>query len=438
MQYYRELLTQFLAFQSISTDSKFVPEIHKTVAWLKNLFSEAGFTTQVLEGKTCNPVVFASYEVAQDAEWVLVYGHYDVQPAAQSDGWYNDPFSLYEAEGRFYARGVVDNKGQVLIHIATVLDLIKQGKLKYNVKFLIEGNEETSNADMATLVAQNKALLSADYAIISDGEIIADYPVIEYSLRGGFNITLRIKTLANNLHSGIYGGTVPNALYEASKFLGGLFDSNNRVAVTGFYDNVDVINDDQLKSTKVLSAKIDLLGQTGAKETKIEEGLDYFSQTGLRPTISVTSVKGGYQGEGYANIVPATADIKLNFRTVASQDTQQVLANFQNYLKVALPSYVAWEVVHIQHPYSWVKVDISSEKVQETKKLLEESFGKEVLFKPVGGGIPVVSDFKETLGLETLLVSLGNDDCNMHGVNENFKIELIEKGLDFSRKFFSA
>ncbi|EKD96535.1 MAG: M20/M25/M40 family peptidase, partial [uncultured bacterium] len=170
--FYEKLLKDFLQFKSISTDPNYRDEINKTISWLKNLFEENSFKVQILKGKTCNPVISAFHKTNQSFETILVYGHYDVQPANQEDGWFTDPFSLYEKDGRLYGRGTVDNKGQVLIHIYTVLDLIKQNKLKYNVKFLIEGNEETSNEDLPEIIKQNKKLLSCDYIIISDGELL--------------------------------------------------------------------------------------------------------------------------------------------------------------------------------------------------------------------------------------------------------------------------
>ena len=216
---YKKLLTEFVSFKSISTDPEFKPEIEKTVEWLRNLFTENGFTVKVLHGKKTNPVVYSHYQTDDNAETVLIYGHHDVQPASIEEGWEQDPFTVLEKKDKWIARGVVDNKGQILIHIATVLDLIKANKLKYNVKFLIEGNEETSNDELSEIMRTEKELIKTDHVLISDGEIVDGKPAIEASLRGGFNLTLALKTADNNLHSGIYGGAVPNAAFELSKLL---------------------------------------------------------------------------------------------------------------------------------------------------------------------------------------------------------------------------
>jgi len=434
---YKTLLKEFLKFKSISTDPTKVDDLISTSKWLSDLFAKNGFTVSILKGTTCNPVVVASYVTSNDAETVLVYGHYDVQPAEKDDGWFEDPFTLYETNNKFYGRGIVDNKGQVLIHIATVFELINKKQLKYNVKFVIEGNEETSNDDLAGLVAENKDKFACDYIVISDGEIIGNNPVIESSLRGGFNCTLKYITANNNLHSGIYGGAVPSAAHELQKLLSKIYDENNKITIEGFYNNVDQISVSQIANNKKLLPDVKTLYDiTGVKTLLTETDTDYFTQIGLRPTLQVTGLKSGYIGEGYANIVPSTAEVKINFRIVMSQKYKDVMGTFEKFVKDNTPSYVTYELNFV-HPHDPIKIDISSQKVQETIKLLETAFDKEVLIKPVGGAIPVVSDFKRILGIDSMLISLGNDDCNMHGVNENYNVDLIHKGLIFSKMFFS-
>lgn len=433
---YKKLLSQYVAFKSVSTDKQFRGQIAQVVTWLKQLLAKSGFKVEVWKGKTTNPVVFASYVQSSKLETVLVYGHYDVQPAEKSDGWKSDPFKLTEEKGRLVGRGVVDNKGQNLIHILTVLQLIKQRRLKYNVKFLIEGNEETANPELAGLMKKNKKKLSTDYVLVSDGEVVADTPTIEVSLRGGFNLTLTYRTGKTNLHSGLYGGAVPNAAHELSRFLGGLFNDKNQVVVPNFYEGVDKAPAELVRSNKrILRINKNLLKHAGVKRLMTEEGLDFYTQTGLRPTVQVTGFKSGYIGEGYANIVPSMAEARINFRLVASQEPQAILEHFKRHVKKNTPAHVDYDI-NVRGIHRPVKIDIRSEKVREVKGLLKSAHKKEVLTKCVGGAIPFVADVKEVLGLDTILVSMGNDDCNMHGVNENFKIDLIQKGLRFSEMFF--
>ncbi len=434
---YLALLKDFISFKSISTDSAFLPEIKKTADWLKNLFLTYGFSVELWEGKQANPVVFANFIKDPILQTILVYGHYDVQPAEKSDGWDNDPFEVTEKNDRLYARGVVDNKGQVLVHIATVLDLIKSSKLKYNVKFLIEGNEETSNPELGGFIAQNKEKLKSDYILISDGEILGNSPVVEFSLRGGFNCKLSYKTAANNLHSGMFGGIVPNAAQELAYFLTKVLADNNKVKIKDFYDDVDEIPKEIAENNKKLTTDKEFMKSAGVRKLFKQKGYDIYSQVGLLPTVTPTGFKSGYIGEGYSNIVPNTAEVRLNFRTVASQQHSKLIEQFKKFVQKNTYDFIEYEL-EFSDPYDPVKIDITSPKVEQVKRMLTASFGKETLTKPVGGGIPVVSDFKEHLGVDSLLISLGNEDCNMHGVNENFSIDILNKGLKFSEMFFSS
>lgn len=434
---YKKLLSQYVSFQSISTDKKFQPEVAKTVNWLTQLLKSGGFKVRLLKTSGANPLVFGSITISPKVSTVLVYGHYDVQPAQKEDGWQTDPFQLSEKSGRLFGRGVMDNKGQNLIHIGTVLQLIKQKRLRYNVKFLLEGDEETGSTQMDKLLRQNKRLLRADYVLVSDGEIVRDNPTIEASLRGGFNLTLTYITGKNNLHSGIFGGAVPSAPHELTKFLSKIYDSKNKVAVPGFYNNVDKITPSQIKNNKSISPLKEILSVAGVKQLLPETGFDFYTQTGLRPTIQITGLKSGYIGEGYSNIVPATAEVRLNFRVVKSQDPRKVLAAFTKFVTSNTPSYVKYQIdVHgIHNP---VKIDINSAKAKEVRAIMKKAYGKEPIVKYVGGAIGFVTSVKETLGVDTILASLANDDGHMHGVNENFEIDLIKKGLRFSEMFFAT
>ena len=411
-------------------------EINKTVDWLTLILKEYGFTIEIWPGKVSNPVVFASLVVSPELPTVLVYGHYDVQPAALEDGWKSDPFELTTRNGRLYARGIVDNKGQNLTHIVTVGELHKAGKLAYNVKFFIEGNEETSNPEIPELVKKMKDKLTADHIMISDGEITGNSPTIETSLRGGFNMTVTLTTGTTNLHSGLFGGAVPSSSYELTKILSGLFDKNNKVTIAGFYNDTPNVSAKVKGSNKKIQSEKDIRKIAGVKSLLTEKGMDFFTQTGLRPTIQITGIKTGYIGEGYANIVPAQAEVRLNVRLTGTQKPNLVFAQIVKYLKDNTPKYAKLDISRsdFSHP---VFLNVDRPESMHVRKLLKQAYGKEPIVKYVGGGIPIVSDFKTILKKETLLVSLGNDDCNMHGLDENFKVDLVKKGLEFSRLFFS-
>ncbi len=429
MDTFKKLLAEYVSFKSISTDAAYNVEIVKTVLWLETLFKDHDFKVEILRGPTTHPVIHASYHQSSDLKTILVYGHYDVQPA---EGWKDDPFILREHEGRLLGRGVVDNKGQNLIHIFTALELIKENKLGCNISFLLEGNEETGNNDIAQLIQKHKADIKADMILISDGEIVGNTPTIESSLRGGGNVKVILKTAPNDLHSGIYGGAIPNAAQELSLLLSKIWTANNKVAIPGFYDDVEPITKTDRENNKIFEQRENVLEVSGVKQLLTEDNNDFYTQTGMRPTIEATGIHTGYTGVGYSNIVPAQAEVRLNTRLVANQNPEKIRSLIKDFILKNIPDYVSCEIQgeEFNEP---VRVDVTSKAVEQARNYLTEAYGIMPLNRFVGGSIPVVADFKKILGIDALMIPLGNADCNMHGVDENFRIDLIEKGLKFSR-----
>lgn len=433
---YLEILKQIIKLKSISTDSSYKEECTLTAKYLNELFQDKGFESKIYEGFG-NPIVVAKLIHDEAADTCLVYGHYDVQPAAKEDGWDHDPFDVYEENGRLYARGVVDNKGQVLIHIATIFDLIEKGELKYNIKFMIEGDEETGSPDLPKFIEEHKNALACDFFLISDGEIIGDNPVIDSGFRGGANTTLTIKTANTDLHSGLYGGVAPSAAHEAATFVANLFDSENKVTIPGFYEGVDKITDEIKRNNESIPFDMEeITRMTGIKALKKEPDVDFYSQIGLRPTVQVTGLESGFNGDGYRNGIPAVARVKINFRLVQSQDPKKIMGYYRNYVENAMPEYVEWDL-QITDPYPASKMDISNKYVKLVQECLTEAFGKKPFFSFSGGGLPIVTLYQENLNADGVLAGLGNADCNMHGANENFDIDILKKGLKFSNLFFS-
>ncbi|MCA9382623.1 M20/M25/M40 family metallo-hydrolase [Candidatus Dojkabacteria bacterium] len=434
---FKILLEEFISLKSISTNSKYHDEMEKTFTWLKSNFEKNGFKTKEIKAPNSNSVIFAEYKVSDDAETILIYGHYDVQPAEMKDGWSSEPFSLTEKEGRLIARGVVDNKGQIFIHMYTIFKLIKEKKLKYNIKFLIEGNEETANPDMEKIVSENTELLKSDYLVISDGEMIGDNPTISAGLRGGTNIKITYKTANTNVHSGIFGSAIPSAALELIKLIDNMFDNAHIFKPDWFYKDVDEILPEQLEyHAKIAPMAEKSLEDIGVKQMLTEPGLDFFSQTGLRPTVTVTGFKTGYIEEGFSNIIPAMAEAKVNFRFVTSQNAEEIIKNFIDYVEENTPEYVEC-TIDITESSDPVKVDTNSEMFKKVRKLIVKTYEQEPIVRYVGGSIPFVSYAKTYLGQDALLIDLANEDCNMHGIDENFKIDLIEKGLGLSYELFS-
>ncbi len=403
MEAYLSYLITFILFKTISTDVTYKSEIARASKWLCELFKTNKFTSQIYEGYG-NPVILASYEVNKDLPTCIIYGHYDVQPADVSEGWPGDPFTLRQEDTKLYGRGVVDNKGQTLIHIVNIFELIKQKKLAMNVIFLIEGDEESGGADLERLVKDHKESVRSDFALISDGEMKGNTPTIEAGLRGGFNMTLSIKTNEQDLHSGIHGGAAPSAAHELSRLLSKLHGKDGKLAIPGFHDDVDPAQED-----------------THA----------------LRPAVEVTSLLSGYHGEGYRNSIPGSATAKINVRLVKSQEPEKLFNLFEQFVKKELPEHASY-TLQFDHPHNAVKLDLSNKYVTKASELLKQVYGQSPLFTYSGGAIPVVDTFTNTMKIPTLLVNLANEDCNMHGVDENFDIDLIKKGLEFSRRFFTS
>ncbi len=437
LQTYQKILREFISFPSISTDSNFVSALRQTADFLQRLFQQHGFDCQRIEGYG-NPMIVARYIVDPSFKTCLIYGHYDVQPANQDDGWASDPFAVVEKDGRLIARGIIDNKGQVLVHMATIFDLISAESLGYNVVLFLEGNEETGSPAMEQFVRDHRQLLQADFALISDGEISGGHPIIEAGFRGGFNSTLTVKTGHTDLHSGIYGGASPNAAFELSKFLAQLFDDNNRVTIVNFYDQVDEISVELRKQNKMIPFQFDEHQKTtGNKALVNEPEHDFYTQVGLRPTIQITSLSSGYMGEGYRNGIPYQASVKINFRLVKNQQPDIIVQQFQEHVRLFFPQHVEIDLV-INDPYEGIKLNLDNDYVVKAKNVLEQVFGKQVFFKYSGGGLPIVTYFDQILSIPQVLVPLANEDCNMHAVNENFELEQLEKSLEFSRIFFSS
>jgi len=433
---YKKLLKEFVGFKSISTDPAYAQEIQSCADWLKKLLREKGFDVKVHEGYG-NPVIVAEYNVEGAEETALIYGHYDVQPAEKKDDWKTDPFSLSESQGKLIARGVADNKGQILIHMVSIFDLIKKKKLKYNIKFLIEGNEETGSGYLEKFIKEKSQELKSDFVVVSDGVIVQDHPVLEAGFRGIINCALEIKVADTDLHSGGFGGFSPNAIYELSHLLSKIYNQNNQIDIEGFYDDVELIDPDEVKENLKLKYPLEKhTKNSGAKQMFSEEGLNFYTQTGLRPSIEITGVESGYTAEGYKNAIPAKAKAKINIRLVRDQNPLAIIKLFEEFIKKNLPDYVEYNLEVDNEMLPAIKLDVSGLYHKRAQKFLEKTYGEKVVKHYTGGTIPVVLSFEQVLKVPQLLIPFANEGCRMHGVDENFQIEKIEKGLKFCNAFF--
>ena len=435
---YRPFLDKFLAWKSISTDPAYKEIMVKTAHFLAETFRGKGFQTKLLNHPKLNPVVFAECHLDDKLPTLLIYGHYDVQPAGK-EGWGYNPFQLTIKSNRLYGRGIVDNKGQVSIHITTAFQLLKEGKLAYNLKFLIEGNEETGSVEeLAELMIKYKNLLKTNYVLISDGELVGGKPTIEASFRGGFNARLEYRVAKTAVHSGLYGGAVANAVQQMTALIHQLVDENNHVLLPGFYEGIKPVTKEEAANNQQL---LKLAGnpalEAGFKFLRLDKGENFYTTTGFYPTIQVTGIKGGYIGNGFANIVPAQAEARFNFRLVKPQKSHQIYKQFANFVKKETPNDVKYhlEATGFHEP---VKIDVEEMIFTQARKILQEVYQPPILYHYVGAAIPVIVTFKKLFGINPLSVGLANEDCHMHGIGENFHLDLIQKGLEFSYKFLQT
>ncbi len=438
MERYLDLLKEFIAFKSISTDPSFKDQMLWCAAWEIQQLQKNGFQTQRIDGFG-NPLVYAEYVVDPKLPTYLVYGHYDVQPAELEDGWSSDPFTLKKDDERLYARGVVDNKWQHLIHLATIFDLIEKNELGVNVKVLIEGDEETWSPHIVEFFEQHSELLKCDGVVISDGEIIGHKtPTMSQSFRGGANLTLTITTANTDVHSGLYGNILPSATHELVTLCAKFYDDKKLIAIPGWYDDVAPIDTvAKQNNLKVPFDAEELFAATGAKALANPTWYDPVTANGLLPTIQISWLQWWYTWTGYKNIIPAQATVKINFRFAPGQNAVKMIELFEMRVQDQLPSYCSHSI-STSDPYDAIALDIDNSFVEKCRDLLAEVYGKPVIMRYCGAAVPIGGLFQKYIGCPVADVDLWNEDCNMHGINENFRIENVEKGLKVSEMLFKA
>ncbi|MBP6866063.1 MAG: M20/M25/M40 family metallo-hydrolase [Candidatus Pacebacteria bacterium] len=436
--HYLDKLRKYVAFRTVSLPGHQEPDqIGLCINFILELMNEAGMKTQVWEAEGLNPVIFAEYVFDEELPTVLVYGHYDVVAVNTEEWTITSPFELKEQDGYLYARGSTDNKGQNLMHLLTVIDLIKDGNLAFNIKFFIEGNEETGSQGIDKLILAKQKELSAKYFLVSDGEMVGKIPVIETSLRGLVNIRAKVSTSSKNLHSGLSGSAVYNSAVVASGLISSLFDHDGKVVVPLFYRGIpEALIESSQTNNRRLSEAVNLLDVFGVQQLKQTSGFDPFTLNGLTPTIEVMGIASGSAHNGFKHIIPGSTEFGLNIRLVGSQDPNEVANLVMRFIRSKMPNYATVEMeVYAQH--GAINIDLGAEIKLHLLQLLNQTYQIEAGYHYVGGGIPVVEYFINA-GIQPLLIPLANNTCNMHDVHENIGVENVEKGLAFSHSFFST
>lgn len=433
---FRHQLYDLLRIPSISTDMNFAAEMPRAADWLVNHLRGIGLTAERIDTAR-HPMVYAEWLGAGDAPTVLIYGHYDVQPAVKEDGWDTEPFEPVEREGKIYARGATDDKGQFFAHIKAVESLLRaDGKLPVNVKFIIEGEEEAGSGSIKQFVHEQPDKLRADVCVISDGSMAnLDEPVIVNALRGGMVFELHITGPSQDLHSGMFGGTVHNPALALAEMLSKMHLPDGRVAVPGFYDDVRTLSDEE----RALMAQIEWTEDqwrsiTGAPQPWGESDYTLLERVGARPTLEITGMTSGYVGNGFKSIVPGKAIAKISCRLVPNQDPARVFEVVREYIKRITPPTVTSEVT-LGRGFPASEVDIQHPAMQVAVRAYERGWGARPVFKREGGSIPIVGDFQQVLGLPVVLMGFGLDSDGLHGPNEHYSIAMFERGIATSIAF---
>ena len=428
-------LLAFLRFPSVSTDPRCLDDVSACGQWVYEKFVSIGLDAAV-HGTPGHPVIFARSRPRSGVPTVLIYGHYDVQPADPLDLWTSPPFEPQVANGIITARGAADNKGQILAHILGVeAALAEGGELPVNVLFVVEGEEEIGSPNLAAFLTAHAEELRCDVVVISDSTMIGPgVPTLTYGLRGIGCIEVRVTGPAVDLHSGIYGGAVRNPITALARMLSTLHDDDGRIAVAGFSDAVEPLLDWERDAWASLPlSELRLLEITGSPALTGEPGYRPLERMWARPTVEINGIGGGYQGEGTKTIIPHSAFAKITFRLVPGQSSLEAIRQVSEHLRRNAPSGVNIEVIEGHHGDPYI-TDPHSRYGQAAQRALEKSFGAKVAIIREGGSIPIVQDFKNILKADTLLLGLALPDCRAHSPNENFPIANFEAGIRLNQE----
>lgn len=435
MESHLDTLFQFLRFPSVSTDSCRASEVRACAGWIDAKLREIGLESAIHETPG-HPVVVGRNVFRAGRPTVLIYGHYDVQPEDPLELWTSAPFEPELRDGVIFARGATDNKGQMLAHILGVAETIAaEGELPVNLIFLFEGEEEIGSPNLEAFLEEHEAELACDVVAVSDtGMVAPGVPTFTYGLRGICCLEVDVTGPSADLHSGIWGGAVANPASAAARLAASLHDPDGRVAIPGFYDKVEALEDWERKAwAKLPGGDAETLQLTGSPSLIGEPGFTELERRWARPTAEINGIGSGYQGEGSKTIIPSHAHLKLSFRLVPGQDPAEIMDLAEAHLRAQPTEGVTLSITrgHSGSPYV---MDPHGKWGQAAQAALAETFpGAEPALIREGGSIPIVQTFKDVLGSDTLLLGLALPDCQIHSPNENFPLENFEGGIRLNR-----
>jgi acetylornithine deacetylase/succinyl-diaminopimelate desuccinylase-like protein len=430
-------LFELLRIPSVSADSKHKGDVRKAAEYVVHKLKEAGADkVQLMETKG-HPIVYGEKIKDASKPTVLVYGHYDVQPPDPLNLWTSPPFEPTVRDGKIYARGSADDKGQFYMHIKAFEIMMKHNLLSCNVKFMIEGEEEVGSDNLGTFVKENKNLLKADVILISDTSLISlDQPSITAGLRGLSYMEVEVTGPNRDLHSGVYGGAVANPANVLAKMITSLHDENGRVTIPGFYDKVAELSSAEREALN--KAPFDLneyKKDLGVDEVQGEKGYTTLERTGIRPTLDVNGIWGGYTGEGAKTVLPSKASAKISMRLVPNQHPDEITTLFTKHFISIAPKSVKVKVT-AHHGGEAAVTPTDSKAFKAAARAFEEVWGKSPIPTRDGGSIPIVALFKKELGLDTVLMGFGLDSDALHSPNEHYGIKNFLIGIETIVAFY--
>ena len=427
---------QFLRFPSVSTDDAYAEKVAECAHWLVEKLTAIGLEAKLVPTPG-HPVVWAKNKHQPGRRTVMIYGHYDVQPPDPLELWDSPPFDPVLKDGHVYARGATDNKGQILAHILGIQETLEKDRdLPVNLHLIIEGEEEIGSGNLGNFLSQNLEALRCDVVVVSDTGMIAQgVPTLSYGLRGVTALELKVTSSKMDLHSGMFGGAVANSITALVQLLATLHDKDGRVAIAGFYDKVKPLEDWEREAWRKLPLDGDkeILNETGSPALFGEEGYSTLERLWARPTAEINGIGGGYQGPGTKTVIASHAMAKLTFRLVPNQDGPEILELAKKHLRKHLPSGVMLDTVD-GHSGPWYLTDPHSELGKAAQRALREAFdGTEPALIREGGSIPITSQFRTIMGVETLLLGLALADCRAHSPNENFPLANFDAGIRLNK-----
>jgi len=434
-------MMDLLRIPSVSAKSEHKADMLKCAEAVKKSLLDAGCSKAEVMATDGHPAVYGEKIIDPSKPTVLVYGHYDVQPVEPLDLWKNPPFEPTIIDGKVFARGSADDKGQFYMHVKALEILSKTDSMTTNIKFLIEGEEEVGSPNLGKFVAANKDLLKADVILISDSSMLSmENPSLDTGVRGLSYIEVEVTGANRDLHSGTYGGAVANPITILAKMIASCHDENNHITIPGFYDDVVVAGpEERALINKAPYDEKEYSEELGVKNLWGEKGYTTYERTGIRPTIEVNGIWGGYQGEGAKTVLPSKATAKISARLVPNQSSHKMTEMLLNYFRSIAPSSVTVNAFehHGGEPYM---TPIDSKGYKAAAKAVETTFGKQPIPVRGGGSIPICSILEKELGIKIIFMGFGLDNDNLHSPNEKYNIENYYKGIEtipYFHKYFA-